>query len=72
MDFIHDCSPLKEEPSSNSEYAWVHNLLGRNWSLKKNLTTQDAENMQGNGEIVALDPLQESEKKQSGSSKPVA
>jgi len=21
MDFIHDCSPLKEEPSSNSEYA---------------------------------------------------
>jgi len=50
----------------------VHNLLGRNWSLKKNLTTQDAENMQGNGEIVALDPLQESEKKQSGSSKPVA
>jgi len=71
MDFIHDCFPLKEEPSSNSEYAWVHNLLRQNRSPKKNLTTQDAEDMQGN-EIVALDPLQESEKKRSGSSKPVA
>ena len=71
MDFIHDCFPLKEEPLSNSEYAWVHNLLRQNRSPKKNLTTQDAEDMQGN-EIVALDPLQESEKKRSGSSKPVA
>jgi len=65
MDFIHDCFPPKEEPSSNPEYVWVHNLFRRNRSPKKNLTTQDAEDMQGNGEIVALDPSQESEKKRS-------
>ena len=46
------CFALKEELSSNSEYAWVHNLLKRNQSLKKNLTIEGAEDMQGKGEIA--------------------
>jgi len=69
MDSVHGCLPLKAEPSSNSEYAYI--LLRRNQSPKKNLTIQDAQDMQVTEEIAALDPSQESEKKLAGPSKPV-
>jgi len=49
----------------------VPNLLENNRSPEKNSTTQDAEDMQGNGEILTLDPWQDSEKLHTGSSKPV-
>jgi len=48
MDFIHDLFPLKHAPSANSEYAWLHRLLKRYKSPKKNSLTEDVEDVQGN------------------------
>ena len=70
MDFIHDLFPLKHAPSANSEYAWLHRLLKRYKSQKKNSLTEDVEDVQGN-EIAALDPSQEAEEVLTRSSKPV-
>jgi hypothetical protein len=70
MDFIHDLFPLKHAPSANSEYAWLHRLLKRYKSPKKNSLTEDVEDVQGN-EIAALDPSQEAEEVLTRSSKPV-
>ena len=70
MDFIHDLFPLKNAPSANSEYAWLHRLLKRYKSPKKNLLTEDFEDVQGN-EIAALDPSQEADEVLTRSSKPV-
>jgi len=72
MDFIHDLFPLKIAPSANFDYAWLHRRLQRNVQRsKKNLLTEDFEDVQGN-EIAALDPLQEPDEVLSRSSKPVA
>jgi len=70
MVFIHDLFPLKHAPSANSEYAWLHRLLKRYKSLKKNSLTDDLEDVQGN-EIAALDPSQEAAEVLTRSSKPV-
>ena len=70
MDFIHDLFPLKHAPSANSEYAWLHRLLKRYKSPKKDSLTEDVEDVQGN-EIAALDPPQEAEEVLTKSSKPV-
>ena len=69
MDFIHDLFPLKTAPSANSEYAWLHRLLKRYKSPKKNLLTEDFEDVQGN-EIAALDPSKEADEVLTRSSKP--
>ena len=45
----------------------MHNLLKRSQSPKKNVKIEVAEDMQGKGEIMALDPSQESEKTRPGS-----
>ena len=45
MDFIHDLFPLKHAPSVNSEYAWLHRLLKRYKSPKKNSLTEDVEDV---------------------------
>jgi len=60
MDFIHALFPLKEAPSANSEYAWLHRLLKRKQRSKKNSHDDGHGNVQGN-EIAALDPSQESD-----------
>ena len=60
MDFIHDLFPLKEAPSTNSEYAWLHCLLKRKQRSKKDFHDDGHGDVQGN-EIVALDPSQESD-----------
>ena len=70
IDFIHDLFPLKHAPSANSEYAWLHRLLKRYKSQKKNSLTEDVEDVQGN-EIAALDPSKEAEEVLTRSSKPV-
>ena len=70
IDFIHDQFPLKTAPSTNSEYAWLHRLLKRYKSPKKNLLTEDFEDVPGN-EIAALDPSQEADNVLTRSSKPV-
>jgi len=70
MDFIHDLFPFKHAPSANSEYAWLHRLLKRYKSPKKNSLTEDVEDVQGN-EIAALDPSQEAEEVLTRSSKSV-
>jgi len=59
MDFIHDLFPLKDAPSANSEYAWLHRLLKRKQRLKKDYHYDGHGDVQGN-EIAALDPSQES------------
>ena len=71
MDCVHDLFPLKNAPSANSEYVWLHRLLKRYKSPKKNLLTEDFEDVQGN-EIAALDPSQEADEVLTRSSKPVA
>ena len=60
MDFIHDLFPLKEVPSANSEYAWLHRLLKRKQRSKKNSHGDGHGDVQGN-EIAMLDPSQESD-----------
>ena len=70
MDFIHALFPLKEAPSANSKYAWLHRLLKRNQRSKKNSHDDGHGNVQDN-EIAVLDPSQESEKMRPGSSMPV-
>jgi len=70
MDFIHDLFPLKTAPSAISEYAWLYRLLKRYKSAKKNLLTEDFEDVQAH-EISALDASQEAEEILTRSSMPV-
>ena len=60
MDFIQDLFPLKDTPSANSEYAWLHRLLKRKQKSKKKFHDDGHGDVQGN-EITALDPSQESD-----------
>ena len=70
MDFIHDLFPLKIAQSANSKYAWPFCLLKHYKSPKKNLPTEDFEDVQGN-EIATLDPSQEADEVLTRSSKTV-
>ena len=56
VDFIHDLFPLKEAPTANSKYAWLHRLLKRKQRSKKNSHEDGHGDVQGSS-LDESDPM---------------